>query len=221
MLLTLLCVALLVGMSVLAQFNARGGARSETDEELFAAYLDGDAAAFHSLFARYSAPLGRLMRRRLHSREEADELVQQSFLQLHRARLDFRQGSPVRPWLYTIALNLRREATRKGARNAVDLVPDAGHLEQQARVEAHDPTAGERRNQVRQALSALPEGQRTVIALHWFDGLSFAEVAEVLGASLSAVKVRAHRGYKTMRNSLEASGAQSAPVSGATAGGRP
>jgi RNA polymerase sigma-70 factor (ECF subfamily) len=221
MTLTLLFGALLVGLSALAQLNASSGPRAETDEELFSAYRDGDAVAFRTLFARYSPALGRLMRRRVGSTEEADELVQQTFLQLHRARFDFRQDALLRPWLYTIALNLRREATRKGARNAVDLVADAGHLEQQARVEAHDPIAGERRGQVRRALGELPEGQRTVIALHWFDGLSFAEVAEVLGANLSAVKVRAHRGYKAMRDSLEASGDLRASISGATEGARP
>jgi len=221
MTLTLLFAALIVGLSALAQLSASSGSASETDEELFAAYIDGDDVAFRALFMRYAAPLSRLMRRRIHSKEEADELVQQCFLQLHRARLDFRQGATLRPWLYTIALNLRREASRKGARNAVDLVSDAGHLEQQAHVEPHDPTAGERRAQVRQALGDLPEGQRTVIALHWFDGLSFAEVAEVLGANLSAVKVRAHRGYKAMKSNLEAHGSLPSSVQGGTAEGQP
>jgi RNA polymerase sigma-70 factor (ECF subfamily) len=56
---------------------------------------------------------------------------------------------------------------------------------------------------VRFALERLPEAQREVIALHWFGGVPLPEVAEVVGASLSAVKVRAHRGYAAMRQILE------------------
>ena len=55
---------------------------------------------------------------------------------------------------------------------------------------------------MRKALAKLPENQAEVIVLHWFGGLSFPEVAEAVGASLSAVKVRAHRGYERLRGLL-------------------
>ena len=89
------------------------------------------------------------------------------------------------------------------------MAPAPERAELHGSIEAHDPTAKETRLQVQQALADLPEGQRTVIALHWLDGLSFREVAEVIDASLSAVKVRAHRGYKALKSSLEASDAPS------------
>jgi RNA polymerase sigma-70 factor (ECF subfamily) len=73
----------------------------------------------------------------------------------------------------------------------------------QPRVEPVDVGIAETREQVREALDRLPESQRTVIQLHWFDGLSMSEVADVVGASVSAVKVRAHRGYKVLRTALE------------------
>lgn len=71
------------------------------------------------------------------------------------------------------------------------------------RVAPVDVGLQETRAQVRAALERLPESQRSVIQLHWFDGLSMAEVADVVGASVSAVKVRAHRGYKALRAALE------------------
>ena len=84
-----------------------------------------------------------------------------------------------------------------------------------------DGTALETARQVHEALAQLPEGQRTVIQLHWFHGLAFAEVAEVVGASVSAVKVRAHRGYKVLKGHLQVTdapegiGLQGGSVSGA------
>ena len=178
-----------------------------TDEQLFAAYRAGDGDAFDEIFRRYGPPITRLMRRQIRSTEDATDLVQQTFLQLHRARNDFRQGCELRPWLSTIAMNLRREYFRKRGRrkeSAMDLDAKASTM---PKVDPIDVGALETHDQVRAALARLPESQRTVIQLHWFDGLSMSEVADVVGASVSAVKVRAHRGYKILRAALEATDA--------------
>ena len=171
-----------------------------SDEELMSAYVERDKAAFDELFSRYGPMLLRLMRRQLYQPEDATELVQQTFLQMHRARADFDASKKLRPWLLTIAYNLKREYFRRKKRR-----PEAP-LE-------HEPPNSERRRdplevdddrrRVREALAQLPEGQRQVIELHWFEELSFNEVAEILGLSVSAVKVRAHRGYKELRKRLE------------------
>ncbi|MEM1417581.1 MAG: sigma factor-like helix-turn-helix DNA-binding protein, partial [Myxococcota bacterium] len=63
---------------------------------------------------------------------------------------------------------------------------------------------------VRRAVAALPQGQREVIELHWFEGLAFQEVGAILGASTTAVKVRAHRGYERLRATLRAHRSQHA-----------
>ncbi len=86
---------------------------------------EGDHAAFKELFERYSAQLLRMMRRQIRSDEDARDLVQQTFLHLHRARYDFRLGSALRPWLFTIAMNLRREYFRRQARRP-ELLGDEG-----------------------------------------------------------------------------------------------
>jgi RNA polymerase sigma-70 factor (ECF subfamily) len=172
-----------------------------SDEELMRAYVGGDAAAFRELFDRYATLLTRVLARQLRSPQEASDLVQQTFLQLHRARRDFRPDAKLRPWLFTIALNLKREYFRRAQRH-----PEAP-LELDGRLDpAIEPRGAERADAARQlqsALARIPPDQAEVIALHWLEGLSFAEVGELVGASVSAVKVRAHRGYVALRRLLD------------------
>ena len=171
-----------------------------SDEELMAAYVGGETAAFGELFERYAPMLLRIMRRQIRSGEDAQELVQQTFLQLHRARNDFDQGRRLRPWLMTIAYNLKREHFRRKMRR-----PEAP-LEYEPPASERGGDLVERKDnaqRLRRALQHLPDGQREVIEMHWFDEMSFPDVAEVLGLSVSAVKVRAHRGYKVLRQVLE------------------
>jgi RNA polymerase sigma factor (sigma-70 family) len=169
----------------------------KSDEELMSAYVAGDGAAFRELFDRFAPLLLGVLRRQLRSEEEARDLLQQTFLQLHRARNDFRAGAQLRPWLFTIALNLKREYFRRSARR-----PEAP-LELDGR---SDPAVGPRgveqldaAQALWSALDRIQPDQREVIVLHWFEGLSFPEVSELLGVSVAAVKVRAHRGYVALR----------------------
>jgi RNA polymerase sigma factor (sigma-70 family) len=169
-----------------------------SDEALMRRYVAGEQAAFGELFARYAPRLTRLMRRDLGD-QDADDLVQQAFLQFHRARFDFKEGAAVRPWLYTIALNLKRQQFRRLGRKR-DTV-----LEEETLAHAGgDPEAALRDAQLRAALDALPEPQREAIVLHWFEGLTFPEIAQIVGTKLGAVRVRAHRGYRRLREILEA-----------------
>jgi RNA polymerase sigma-70 factor (ECF subfamily) len=171
-----------------------------SDEELMLAHASGDPSAFRELFERHAAPLARLMLRDLYVREEANDLVQQAFLQLHRARLDFDPKQRLKPWLYTIALNLKREHFRRKKRRPEQLLGDDGNdtavgPREQERIEA--------RRALGWALEQVPADQREVIELHWFAGLSFPEVSEVLGITPTAAKVRAHRGYVRLRELFE------------------
>jgi RNA polymerase sigma-70 factor (ECF subfamily) len=172
----------------------------KSDEELMDAYVAGDATAFRALFDRYAPLLARVLSRRVRSGDLARDLVQQTFLQLHRARNDFRQGARLRPWLFTIALNLQREHLRRQGRR-----PEAP-LELDGR---QDPAVGphgvERLDAAQTlwwALDRIHPDHREVIVLHWFEGLSFSEISELCGVSVTAVKVRAHRGYVALRGLL-------------------
>ena len=172
-----------------------------TETELFVAYLDGDSTAFTTLFQRVAPKLMRVMRRGLPGHHRAEELVQETFLRAIRSGPDFDRSRPLLPWLFTIALNVRREAARRTRRRPntdTETAPDI--LPARSDNWARDYDA---RRQIDRALATLLESQRSVIELHWFGGLGFTEVAEVLGIRLSAAKVRAHRGYKAMRAHLE------------------
>ncbi len=167
-----------------------------------AAWVAGDAAAFREIFSRYAPVLLRVMRRQLARVEEANDLVQQTFLQLHRSRNDFEPGAKLRPWLFTIAINLKREHFRRVKRR-----PEAP-LELDGRSDPAEAPRGveqsEASREIRAALARISPEQREVIELHWLEGLAFSEIAELVGASLSAVKVRAHRGYGALRRVIDA-----------------
>jgi RNA polymerase sigma factor (sigma-70 family) len=169
-----------------------------TDEALMETYCQGDEDAFRLIFERYALRLQRVLRRQVPSDEDAKELVQQTFLHLHRARKDFRHGMSLRPWLFTICLNLKREHFRRKQRRPEVLV-DVHDERGDRSAPPHDPVQADVSRRLRGALGTLPPNQREVIELHWFDGLPFGEVAQVVGASVSAVKVRAHRGYVRLR----------------------
>jgi len=167
------------------------------------AHAAGDRRGLSQLFDRYFEPLLRLMQRDLSATEEARDLVQQTFLQVHRARADYDPRQRFRPWLYTIALNLKREYLRTRARRPTVPIDDSP---------AHDvpakqisPEQADTAHAVRDAIACLPADQRAVIELHWLQELSFGEVAECLGISANAAKVRAHRGYERLRPRLKRS----------------
>jgi RNA polymerase sigma factor (sigma-70 family) len=175
-------------------------ADSRTDEQLMSDYVAGDAAAFRVIFERYAPLLMRAMLRELYVREEASDLVQQTFLQLHRARADFDREQKLKPWVFTIAMNLKREYFRRKKRRPERPLDAEGGDE--PAVAALGAARVDARRTLARVLADLPADQREVIELHWFDGLEFPEVAQVVGASVSAVKVRAHRGYVRLRAAL-------------------
>jgi len=164
------------------------------------AYAAGDSAAFRELFDRFAPRLGRVIGRGIGRPEVVRELVQETFLQVHRARADYDPARPLRPWMTTIAMNLRRDYLRRMQRRPEGALADEAALER----ESHEggQTAAVEATRVRAVIAQLPENQRAVLELHWFEGLSFPEVAQVLGAKPSAVKVRAHRAYKRLRELL-------------------
>jgi RNA polymerase sigma-70 factor (ECF subfamily) len=125
-------------------------------------------------------------------------MLQQTFLHVHRARKDFRTDGRFRPWLFAIGMNVKREYFRRRQRKPEAQLDLERHKEPSVAPDAS--TATDRL--VRRAVEALPDLQREVIVLHWFEELSFREISEIVGASLSAVKVRAHPGYERLRAQL-------------------
>ncbi len=161
-------------------------------------YCAGDAVAFSALFRRYHRRLVRFVTPYV-GPNQAEDCAQQAFLKVHVSRSTFRVGAKVAPWFFTIARNqaldhLRSAPHRRELNDGDDHASRVGITTPQ-----RDPglTAG-----VRHALSALPSDQRDVVTLHWLGGLSFPEVAVVVGASHEAVRARAHRAYGALRQAL-------------------
>jgi RNA polymerase sigma-70 factor (ECF subfamily) len=171
-----------------------------------AAYARGDEGAFQRLFARLAPSVHGYFRRAVRSEAAADDLLQTTFLKLHRARLRWRTGEPVRPWLFGIAARVRADHLRHEASRGVVLqAPREDQEDEQAEPGEgpEDAAAGaQRAARVRTALETLPESQRTVVELHRFHGLSFAEIASALHTTEGAVKLRAFRAYGALRAAL-------------------
>jgi RNA polymerase sigma-70 factor (ECF subfamily) len=172
----------------------------ESDEELMARFCQGEAAAFDALFQRYSRPVHGYLARLTGSPSAAEDLVQLTFLSLVRSRGRFQAGARVKPWLYAIATNAARDHQRRGKRP--EELTAEGELPATVASDAPGPRDIGLERTVQRALEMLPEGQRVPIVLHRFEGMSFAEIAEAMGLTESAVKVRAHRGYARLRELL-------------------
>lgn len=173
-----------------------------SDDQLFRQWLDGEDEAFRAFFDRVAPVVYRIARKQGLGEPESSDVVQQTFLAVHRAKNDFRRDAPVRPWLFTIAYNVVRQHYRsRAARPEVALELD-GYRDP---VYIPEELEGESEfiiDCVRDAVARLPEGQRRVIELHWFDRLPFAQVAAMVGSTDAAARVRAHRGYEKLRNWL-------------------
>lgn len=172
-----------------------------SDEDLMAAYRGGDPAAFEKLFRRYAERIYAVMLKHGMAPDDARDLVQQTFTRMHQARNDFRAGATVRPWLWTIAYNLMRDSMR---RRSTRFRAEKGLVQQQASADevergGLDP---EMRRALGKAMGALSESQREVLVLHYYEGLSFAEIGAIIAVKEGAVRVRAHRAYRRLRELL-------------------
>jgi len=194
---------------------------SRTDEELVASSLAGDRSAFDLLVLRWDRKIQGAIYRLMGSEEEARDLCQEAFLKAYRGLGGFKGEARFSSWLYQIALNLCRDRMRR-RRGRIMVSLDALEPEAQGHVlrdEASTQDLVEARDlqqKVRAAVMALPEDQREVIVLKEYEGLTFQEIAEVLGLPVSTVKTRLYRGLDRMRERLSREGVAAAVVSPVT-----
>ena len=175
-------------------------------DEAMSRYAEGNDAAFAQLFNALSPRLLAFLRRLCGSPELAHDLVQETFLRMHRARGSFIPGSAVVPWAYAIARNCfvshARSLKARAARNSLDIsdhdVP-AG-LESNAEEAAAVRQSAEL---VERTLARMSVTNREAFVLIRFEGQSVAEAAQILGASEGAVKLRAFRAYEILRAALD------------------
>jgi RNA polymerase sigma-70 factor (ECF subfamily) len=176
-------------------------------------YSRGEEAAFGELYDAIAPRLLGYLRKATRDDFAAEDLMQQTLLHIHRARGTFIPGAPVVPWAFAIA---RRLATDRARRRRVErrlfaeapADDDREPFEPVAPLASADELLHARRleHRVQQELDALPEVQRAAYKLLQQDGLTLKGAAEVLGTSVSAVKLRAHRAYRALRAALREPG---------------
>jgi RNA polymerase sigma-70 factor (ECF subfamily) len=167
-------------------------------------YAAGDDAAFEELYDLLAPRLHAFLLRRTRDGARADDLLQQTFLQMHCARQHFTRGAPVMPWAFAIARRLLIDGVRKGRRESFTEDGNPGDRELASPRDAPDALVATRRlaRRVEEELARLPEAHRIAFELVQRDGLSMAEAAQVLGTTVTAVKLRAHRTYEALRERL-------------------
>ena len=173
-----------------------------------ARYCDGDASAFRELYAQVAPKLLGYLIKMARTRAVAEDLLQQTFLKVHRARSAYVRGADPLPWIYSIAHRTFLDETRRKKRAVVrvgdeDALPEiAADLHGQTDDRRDDPADPELVKTALDALAELPEQQRQAVVLTKLEGKTVAEAAEIAGTTIGAMKVRAHRGYEVLRNLL-------------------
>jgi len=161
-------------------------------------YQQADPEAPTVLVHALSPRLLRFFRSRLASREQADDLLQETWLRIHRVRHTYRPGEHVLPWVYAIAGRVRVDGYRKSRRigqheTSVEVLPER----------PVPPDPGSRLPAFEKLIAVLPESQREVVTLLKVGGLSLEEVARATSSTLGSVKQKAHRAYSRLREVLE------------------
>lgn len=174
--------------------------RSRADDgelrELMRAYQGGSIEAFDALHARLAMPLYHYLSALTRDRAHAQDLLQETFLQVHRSRRAYRSDLPVRPWVFAIARHVSlmdlRTRSRRPATGAelpdLPVPPDVASLAD--------------RQAVHRALDAVLPDRREALLLHHVWGFSFAEIGQLLGIRSDAAKLRSSRGMTDLRRLL-------------------
>jgi len=165
----------------------------DPDVALMLAFRDGDEAAFDQLFRRWAGPLLRYLERMLGDSAMAEELVQEAFFRVHRARHGYEPRARFSTWLYRIATNLALNELKRPRRQHVHEEEDRVAL--RGTGPGVDEEVATRRlgARVESELEKLPERQRMALWLSAAEGHSYAEVASILDTSEKSVKALVHR----------------------------
>jgi RNA polymerase sigma-70 factor (ECF subfamily) len=172
----------------------------------------GQDAALNDLMERHAAPVFHFLCRMVGNEDDANDLAQETFARVFRARASFRSNQKFSTWLFTIAANLARNHFRWRSRHPnVSLEAEAGEAEQTlgSTLPANDPApseqalAAERAAAVRAAVGKLPEDLREAVVLCEWEELSVAEAATILEATPKAVESRLYRARQILREKLK------------------
>ena len=170
-------------------------------ETLFEKYQRADSVATAELVRRLSPDLLRFFLAQEATRGEAEDLVQNTWLRIHRARHTYRAGAPVLPWIFAIAKHVRVDGYRRRRRIERFEIPSE-------RLPDHSSRSEPSPSQIltfESMIAGLPDSQREVLTLLKVNGLSLDEIARATSSTVGAVKQKASRAYAKLRESLSAS----------------
>jgi RNA polymerase sigma-70 factor (ECF subfamily) len=183
---------------------------SDSDEALVARYRGGEVAAFEALLDRHGRGVHRFLARLVGNAARAEELSQDCWLRFLDAAPRWKDGGRFRTWLYAVARNLATDEARRAvhrphhAREPAtgvpwepDAVPSAGRAPEDAAADS------ELRARLERAVAALPVEQREVFLLREYEGIPFAEIAQLTDAPLPTVKSRMRYALEALRRALE------------------
>jgi RNA polymerase sigma-70 factor (ECF subfamily) len=161
-------------------------------------YQEADPDAPAALVGALSPALLRFFKSQAASREQADDLLQETWSRIHRVRHTYRPGEPVLPWIYAIARRVRVDGYRRTRRIALHEIAMEVLPERPAQHEARNtgPTFDT-------LVAALPDAQREVVTMLKVGGLTLEEVARATSCTVGAVKQKAHRAYERLRKLLQ------------------
>ncbi|MGC1414207.1 MAG: sigma-70 family RNA polymerase sigma factor [Candidatus Acidiferrum sp.] len=188
---------------------------ARSDVQLMLDVKAGDEHSFELLLQRYRTPLVNFLYRMVRAREEAEDLAQEVFLRVYRARKDYVPSAKFTTWLFRIATNLALNSVRDnrhqrmeisldapitvdaedGDEKALDIAEKHPNIEQYLVEEA-------RKKMIRHAIDKLPEKQRAAVLLHKYQELDYGDIARILECSESALKSLLFRAYETLRVEL-------------------
>ena len=186
---------------------------TDPDAALMLRVKRGDRAAFAELVEKFKQPLFNFIYRTLRDETEAEDVAQNVFLQVYKSRARYERTAKFSTWLFTIARNLCLNEIRRRSRHPAESLEEthAEHDDQPQRqyedkkvsLPTDNALHGELARKIEEALAELPENQRTAILLCRQDELSYEEIAEILGCSLSATKSVIFRGRETLKEKLK------------------
>jgi RNA polymerase sigma-70 factor (ECF subfamily) len=189
---------------------------ARSDVQLMLDVKSGDARSFELLLQKYRTPLVNFLYRMVRDRASAEDLAQEVFLRVYRARKDYVASAKFTTWLFRIATNLALNAVRDGRYHQSEIsldqrvsTGDANEVEAPM-LDVADRKPGieqqlvdrDRVAMIRQAINKLPEKQRVAVLLHKYHELDYDEIARILECSESALKSLLFRAYETLRIEL-------------------
>lgn len=181
-----------------------------SDEQLLIQWREGEALAFETLVRRYQVPLFAYLYRLSGDRAAAEDLCQETWARFVAALDRFDPGRRLSTWLYAIATNLWRDASRGGRTRAAaaEHLPElrSGLGIRTPPTPLEEASRRELDAEVREGVQGLPEEYRVVLVMRHYQGLRYAEIAEVLGCPIGTVKSRIHYAISNLRDRFERKG---------------